>query len=997
MSVFVFTNLISGVTGLDKSVVSTANLLAEAGHDTHIINCVGSHGGFKSVEARFPLSDAVHLHSLQAMAVYGGSQLHKKFKGGFSVVQPRLKAQFTEHDLLVVREINRQLNSSDLIIFTHPLQALLYMRSIGENQRAVPTMLQIHGNYAEEHHNRDLLIEALPCIDSIQIIAESMRPGIREITSFEDERIKYIPNVHYSIEIERKQTESYTTAIVGSLQDRKNQIDAVRAAMRLPDLRLDLWGNANNEYGKFLKNYVANLDLDDRIRLRGLGTEAQIYEGSDLVIMTSRSEGFPYILMEAASHRIPVVSYDFEFGARDFIDDGVNGFLVPMGDLDLLTKRIEECAASPELTHRLGESAFQKFNARFSPEYVLSQYERLIPSDTISRGSDFAIAFSRDGAQPFDPASIEVKERRIFGFHYSNEFSVATAAGGEVQLYAIKGRGKPRKLKTIRKGTTVTAVVPKFESITKKTPNKFLLAAKAPDATFSYLLNTTKSGAVERLAEFSRSTVTDNAAEETFSSTTVFVNSKSRHIRYPSYEPVRSITDEAGHPIKFTTVHLNRNGEFAPYVAYSGEFSSLTLRHASGRSVKMNPPAFTYKEIFEKLLEMERQYSLLQFEVGGWRPWELIRASVIEHLAMTFGLWDDHFSSAAAPKTAYYGQKKIADAPPADRLIFEFTRKTDVDLKTSPLRTGNEVVIEYPQTYGYTVDSYVDGPVYPIHDFNQVKKRVALTKSQTYKPGFFEPLFAQEFGIDMSFTELVNSRLLKFKHEHYFWTGIFDKARFSEVVIPSAYWSAGICHAAKEHGMMVSDIQYALITDLHPTNIFSAKATYTPDNLYAWSPYWAGAATKFRQKIILPRQMPEIKEAGAHFDFCVLSQPRVRRRIADFLVQLATRFPEKQIAYCLHPDEPVNQALNDSRIALLKNIAIQSGDTFNVMSNSDICIGGYSTSLYEAAYLGKPTYVIPVPGWEVVEQGIEEGMFRVANDPDDLVSFEQPEIAKTIF
>ncbi|WP_318866525.1 glycosyltransferase [Sinorhizobium meliloti] len=998
MSVFIFTNLISGVTGLDKSVVNTANLLADAGHDVHMLNCVGSHGGFNSIEAKFPLSNSVHLHSLQAMAVFGGSQLHKKFKGAFSIAQPRLKAAFTQHDLLVIREVNRELTSSDLVIFTHPLQAVLYMRSIGDNKRSVPTMLQIHGNYAEEDHNRELLLEALPCIDHIQIIAESMRPGIQEITSFPDERIQYIPNAHFSTQIGRKTSDIFTAAIVGSLQDRKNQIDAVRAAVRLQhSIRLDLWGNAENEYGRFIKNYVANLDLAARIRIRGIGNEQQIYEATDLVVMTSKSEGFPYILMEAASHRIPVVAYDFEFGARDFIEDGVNGFLVPMGDIDLLTQRIEECANSPELTQRMGEAALAKFHSQFSPEYVLSQYEKLLGPNSPVRGSAFAMSFSRDGDEPFDPSSISVRKRSLFGFHYGSDISVSPSNGNQIRLYMIKGKGKPQQLPTKVKGGTVTAFVPRFENVRKQTPSKFLLAAKAPDATFSYLMNTTKTGNVERLSEYSRTAPNGSSWSEAFSERTVFVDNKGSHLRYHSYEPIRSITDETGQELKFKTVHLNRKGEHAPYVSYGGEFSNLTIRYNSGKSVSVTPPRITYKELFLKLLDMEKDYSLLQFEVGGWRPWEMMRASVVEYLAMAFGLWDTHFGGAAAPNLTYAGKKKISQAPSANRLVFEFTRKGEVDYKTLPLRTGNEVVIEYPQTYGYTIDSYIEGPVFPIHDFYVTQKRVALTQDQRYLSDFFESIFAREFGIDISFRDIVNGRLLKFKAEHYFWTRIFDKIQFSEVVIPSAYWSPGICHAAKEHGMMISDIQYALVTDLHPTNNFTGKGAYTPDNLYAWSQYWAEAAKKYRQKTILPRKLQDVVPSDLSFDFCVMSQPRVRRRIADFLVALASRFPNKKIAYCLHPDESLDQAQRDPRIAGLGNVQLYRGDTFNIMAHSEICIGGYSTSLYEAAYLGKPTYVIPVPGWEVVEKGVQEGIFRVVNDPDELVPFSQPSIASSLF
>ncbi|RVI65328.1 glycosyltransferase [Sinorhizobium meliloti] len=999
MSVFIFTNLIAGVTGLDKSVINTANLLADAGHDAHILNCVGSHGGFLSTEAKFPISPDVHLHSLQAMAVQGGSQLHKKFKGAFSIVQPLLKASFTEHDLSVIREVNRQLAPTDLIIFTHPLQAVLYLRSIGDNVRRAPTMLQIHGNYAEEAHNRELLIEGLSCIDHLQIVSESMRDGIREITSLPDERIHYIPNVHFPTDILRQPHEGFAAAIIGSLQDRKNQIDAVRAAARLPSIKLDVWGNAGNDYGKFIQNYVSNLDLNSRIKMRGLGSEQQIYESADLVVITSRHEGFGYTMIEAATHRIPTVAYDYEYGAREFIEDGVNGFLVPMGDVDALADRMATLSESPSLCKEMGEAALATFEAKFSPQHILSLYERLIDRNGPVRKHHFTEAFVRDGEQPFDPSSITIRKRNLFGLHYSSEIAIAPINGQRFDLYMMKGKGKPRKVKTFDKNGVVIARVPKFSSLLKRTPSKFLLAAKAFDGTFSYVMNTTKTGNVERLSEFSRSAPSVKSWQEGFSEQSVFVTGKGSHLRYHSYEPIRSISDETGQPIRFKTTHLNRNGEHAPYLAYSGEFSNLTIRYNSGKTVHVAPPRITYKELFLKLLDVEKDYSLLQYELGGFRPWELMRASVLEHLAMAFGLWDLHFdgSSNAKPSFTYVGKKMISQAPSAERLIFEFPRKGDVDYKTLPLRTGNEIIIEYPQAYGYTVDSHINGPVYPMHEFYGARKRVTLASDQKYRGDFFEPIFAREFGIDMSFGDIVSGRLLKFKQEHYFWSKVFDRTHYSEVIIPSAYWSAGICHAAKQHGMLVSDIQYALIAYLHPTNTFSAKASYTPDNIYAWSPYWAESAVKYRQKAILPRKLPEVIPIDASFDFCVMSQPRVKKRIADFLVTLATRLPNKQISYCLHPDEPIEQALRDPRIASLKNVKIFRGETFNIMAHSDICIGGYSTSLYEAAYLGKPTYVIPVPGWEVVEQGVEEGMFRVVNDPDELVPFEQPEIAKRLF
>ena len=60
-------------------------------------------------------------------------------------------------------------------------------------------------------------------------------------------------------------------------------------------------------------------------------------------------------------------------------------------------------------------------------------------------------------------------------------------------------------------------------------------------------------------------------------------------------------------------------------------------------------------------------------------------------------------------------------------------------------------------------------------------------------------------------------------------------------------------------------------------------------------------------------------------------------------------------------------------------------------------VGTFSTSLWESAALGKPTFVIEVPGYEETLQDVESGLFRLAQSPADLVPFTVPESRHEIF
>ena len=82
-----------------------------------------------------------------------------------------------------------------------------------------------------------------------------------------------------------------------------------------------------------LEEKVRKLGLESRILMPGwAGNLADWYRRADLLMMSSRFEGFPNVLLEAMSHGCPAVSVDCPTGPRDIIDHGRNGWLVPMGD-----------------------------------------------------------------------------------------------------------------------------------------------------------------------------------------------------------------------------------------------------------------------------------------------------------------------------------------------------------------------------------------------------------------------------------------------------------------------------------------------------------------------------------------------------------------------------------------------------------------------------------------------------------------------------------------
>jgi len=93
--------------------------------------------------------------------------------------------------------------------------------------------------------------------------------------------------------------------------------------------------------------------------------------------MSSRAEGFPNALVEAMACGLPVISTDFGGAARDIIQDGVNGRLVPPEDPKALSACITQLIMDPDTRRLLAENA-PAVTERYSTARVLEQWEEAI-------------------------------------------------------------------------------------------------------------------------------------------------------------------------------------------------------------------------------------------------------------------------------------------------------------------------------------------------------------------------------------------------------------------------------------------------------------------------------------------------------------------------------------------------------------------------------------------------------------------------------------------
>ena len=79
----------------------------------------------------------------------------------------------------------------------------------------------------------------------------------------------------------------------------------------------------------------------------------------------SNSESFSLTCLEASAHGLAVIATRCG-GPEEIIEDGVTGFLVPVGDIEAMAARMADVLCNPEMAAAMGEAGRQMVGQRFS-------------------------------------------------------------------------------------------------------------------------------------------------------------------------------------------------------------------------------------------------------------------------------------------------------------------------------------------------------------------------------------------------------------------------------------------------------------------------------------------------------------------------------------------------------------------------------------------------------------------------------------------------------
>lgn len=191
----------------------------------------------------------------------------------------------------------------------------------------------------------------------------------QDLTKFYKEKLKnyhckciYIPNMLDNVPKTLSPLTEKRLVSVGRLSKEKGQLDLLKIFYELskkhPSWHLDIIGDGPEK--EELEAFIKKNHLKEKVTLHGFRSKHyidKILNKSSLYLMTSYTESFGIVLLEAMSHGIPCIAFSSAEGAREIISSGKNGYIIKNRNKQAMIKKIEDLMGDEKTRKKMGKEA----------------------------------------------------------------------------------------------------------------------------------------------------------------------------------------------------------------------------------------------------------------------------------------------------------------------------------------------------------------------------------------------------------------------------------------------------------------------------------------------------------------------------------------------------------------------------------------------------------------------------------------------------------------
>ncbi|MCX6788972.1 MAG: glycosyltransferase family 4 protein [Candidatus Jorgensenbacteria bacterium] len=148
--------------------------------------------------------------------------------------------------------------------------------------------------------------------------------------------------------------------------------------LNLPNSELILVGTVEPEMSTFLKKYEGHYKLIGHVNQKTLH---EYYSNSSVFVLNSIEEGFGMVIIQAMACGLPVIA-TINTGGPDIINDGVEGFIIPIRDVEKLKEKLSYLYENQDICKQMGQSAKERVSSGFTwddyGDRMVREYERIL-------------------------------------------------------------------------------------------------------------------------------------------------------------------------------------------------------------------------------------------------------------------------------------------------------------------------------------------------------------------------------------------------------------------------------------------------------------------------------------------------------------------------------------------------------------------------------------------------------------------------------------------
>lgn len=250
---------------------------------------------------------------------------------------------------------------------------------------AKPGVMKIGWEHNHHHNNEKYAIDVVRSsknLDYFVLVSQDLTKYYKKKLRKYACQCIYIPNMLDNVPKRLAPLKEERLISVGRLSAEKGFMDLLKIFNQLskkhPTWHLDIIGDGPEK--EKLQEYIKAKDLKEKVTLHGFQSKEyidKVLNKSSLYIMTSFTESFGIVLLEAMSHGIPCLAFSSAEGAREIISSGKNGYIIKNRNAQAMIKKIEDLMKKEEIRKKMGKEA-RKSIQRYTKEVVQEDWYNLL-------------------------------------------------------------------------------------------------------------------------------------------------------------------------------------------------------------------------------------------------------------------------------------------------------------------------------------------------------------------------------------------------------------------------------------------------------------------------------------------------------------------------------------------------------------------------------------------------------------------------------------------